>query len=200
MIGSDKIDIDGVHADGSARAGDAQGRVGLSWLTGGANRRPVPKRAYLALNAAGCADTPCNAADRACNHSHGVLAAIGLKHAQLNQISHPTRPCICRRTQASTRSGSKPLFGFPARSANQGFSSRDILNHKSAARPRFGRAQLRCRRPPVQTAVLADAAAGRDLLVSAQTGSGKTVAYGLAIAKNCSATPSGSSAPARRWR
>lgn len=37
---------------------------------------------------------------------------------------------------------------------------------------------------PVQTAVLADAASGRDLLVSAQTGSGKTVAYGLAIAKN----------------
>src|SRR5450432_2658937 len=37
---------------------------------------------------------------------------------------------------------------------------------------------------PVQTAVLADAAAGRDLLVSAQTGSGKTVAYGLAIARN----------------
>ena len=36
----------------------------------------------------------------------------------------------------------------------------------------------------MQTAVLADDAAGRDLLVSAQTGSGKTVAYGLAIAKN----------------
>ena len=36
----------------------------------------------------------------------------------------------------------------------------------------------------VQTAVLADAAIGRDLLVSAQTGSGKTVAYGLAIATN----------------
>lgn len=36
---------------------------------------------------------------------------------------------------------------------------------------------------PVQTAVLADAAAG-DLLVSAQTGSGKTIAYGLAIAKD----------------
>src|SRR5437868_1994874 len=35
---------------------------------------------------------------------------------------------------------------------------------------------------PVQTAVLANEAAGRDLLVSAQTGSGKTVAYGLAIA------------------
>ncbi|MGN6463122.1 MAG: DEAD/DEAH box helicase, partial [Pseudolabrys sp.] len=37
---------------------------------------------------------------------------------------------------------------------------------------------------PVQTAVLADAADGRDLLVSAQTGSGKTVAYGLSIARN----------------
>jgi len=36
---------------------------------------------------------------------------------------------------------------------------------------------------PVQTAVLGDDAAGRDLLVSAQTGSGKTVAYGLAIAQ-----------------
>jgi ATP-dependent RNA helicase DeaD len=37
---------------------------------------------------------------------------------------------------------------------------------------------------PVQTAVLADPAVDRDLLVSAQTGSGKTVAYGLAIASN----------------
>lgn len=37
---------------------------------------------------------------------------------------------------------------------------------------------------PVQTAVLAEDASSRDLLVSAQTGSGKTVAYGLAIAKN----------------
>lgn len=35
---------------------------------------------------------------------------------------------------------------------------------------------------PVQTAVLAPEATARDLLVSAQTGSGKTVAYGLAIA------------------
>jgi ATP-dependent RNA helicase DeaD len=34
---------------------------------------------------------------------------------------------------------------------------------------------------PVQAAVLQPDAAGRDLLVSAQTGSGKTVAYGLAI-------------------
>lgn len=35
---------------------------------------------------------------------------------------------------------------------------------------------------PVQAAVLAPATAGRDLVVSAQTGSGKTVAYGLGIA------------------
>jgi ATP-dependent RNA helicase DeaD len=37
---------------------------------------------------------------------------------------------------------------------------------------------------PVQLAVLTDEAVDRDLLVSAQTGSGKTVAYGLAIAKD----------------
>jgi len=35
---------------------------------------------------------------------------------------------------------------------------------------------------PVQAAVLADDALGRDLIVSAQTGSGKTVAFGLAMA------------------
>ncbi len=35
---------------------------------------------------------------------------------------------------------------------------------------------------PVQAAVLEDGARGRDLVVSAQTGSGKTVAFGLAIA------------------
>ena len=34
---------------------------------------------------------------------------------------------------------------------------------------------------PVQNAVLEPAAVGSDLLVSSQTGSGKTVAYGLAI-------------------
>ena len=34
---------------------------------------------------------------------------------------------------------------------------------------------------PVQAAVLEDEAVGRDLIVSAQTGSGKTVAFGLAM-------------------
>ena len=34
---------------------------------------------------------------------------------------------------------------------------------------------------PVQSAVLEDNARGRDLLVSSQTGSGKTIAYGLSL-------------------
>ena len=37
---------------------------------------------------------------------------------------------------------------------------------------------------PVQAAVLEERAEGRDLLVSAQTGSGKTVAFGIAMAEN----------------
>ncbi|WP_458095031.1 DEAD/DEAH box helicase [Roseomonas sp. WA12] len=37
---------------------------------------------------------------------------------------------------------------------------------------------------PVQAAVLAEGTDGRDLLVSARTGSGKTVAYGMALAAN----------------
>ena len=37
----------------------------------------------------------------------------------------------------------------------------------------------------VQSAVLAEGCAGRDLLVSAQTGSGKTVAFGLSVADHC---------------
>ena len=54
---------------------------------------------------------------------------------------------------------------------------------------------------PVQEAVLQEAATGRDLLVSAQTGSGKTVAYGLALAER----PAGRATRAcrrraRRWR
>jgi len=35
---------------------------------------------------------------------------------------------------------------------------------------------------PVQSAVIEDEARGRDLVVSAQTGSGKTVAFGIAMA------------------
>ena len=49
---------------------------------------------------------------------------------------------------------------------------------------------------PVQTAVLRPDLAGRDLLVSAQTGSGKTVAYGLAAASDIIA-PDGRTGAAR---
>ncbi len=42
---------------------------------------------------------------------------------------------------------------------------------------------------PVQEAVLAPEAEGRDILVSAQTGSGKTAAFGLAIAPDLDLEP-----------
>ena len=50
---------------------------------------------------------------------------------------------------------------------------------------------------PVQSAVIAEAARGRDLLVSAQTGSGKTVAFGLAMAENLLAAADALPPPAR---
>lgn len=52
---------------------------------------------------------------------------------------------------------------------------------------------------PVQAAVLEPAALGRDLLVSAQTGSGKTVGFGLAIAHHLLATDQ-AAMPARSRR
>lgn len=55
----------------------------------------------------------------------------------------------------------------------------DIASPLAAALAGKGYAGL----TPVQQAVLAPEAEGRDLLVSAQTGSGKTVAFGLAMAK-----------------
>ncbi len=42
---------------------------------------------------------------------------------------------------------------------------------------------------PVQSEVTAEVAHGRDLLVSAQTGSGKTVAFGLAMAEQLLGEP-----------
>ena len=51
---------------------------------------------------------------------------------------------------------------------------------------------------PVQAAVLRREADGRDLLVSAQTGSGKTVAYGLALAPDAPGRGRALSAPAAR--
>lgn len=53
---------------------------------------------------------------------------------------------------------------------------------------------------PVQNAVLKEEIQGRDLLVSAQTGSGKTVAYGLALEWPFWVGPRKPRAPPRRWR
>src|SRR6202007_2209663 len=66
---------------------------------------------------------------------------------------------------------------------NQGFH---LVPFPTTSPPLHGALAERSYHEPteVQTAVLADEALGRDLLVSAQTGSGKTVAYGLAIASN----------------
>ena len=53
---------------------------------------------------------------------------------------------------------------------------------------------------PVQAAVLQSDAEERDLLVSAQTGSGKTVAYGLPLRQRCLAKRSVSTRPENLWR
>lgn len=53
---------------------------------------------------------------------------------------------------------------------------------------------------PVQAAVVAPEALGRDLLVSARTGSGKTVAFGLALADTLLAGAERCPPPPRRWR
>jgi len=71
-----------------------------------------------------------------------------------------------RRSLRSGQKGSKQRLAFPPTIP----SLARALAERDYAEP-----------TPVQSAVL-DAEAGRDLLVSAQTGSGKTVAFGLAIA------------------
>ena len=50
---------------------------------------------------------------------------------------------------------------------------------------------------PVQAAVLDPAARGRDLLVSSQTGSGKTIAFGAVLATTLLDAPAPAPSPAR---
>lgn len=77
-------------------------------------------------------------------------------------------------------------MGFPQRKPARAplFSDWIVMpfptSHPALERALAARAYLEP--TPVQEAVLAPDAAGRDLLVSAQTGSGKTVAFGLAMA------------------
>src|ERR1700722_2241156 len=106
----------------------------------------------------------------------GALASNGLKHGHLTQIRRATRPRLrSRRFEAPSN--------VPAPGVNQG--SHPVTFSTTAPPLARALAERNYDSPtPVQTAVLADAAAGRDLLVSAQTGSGKTVAHGLAIAEN----------------
>jgi ATP-dependent RNA helicase DeaD len=111
---------------------------------------------------------------------NGALGSLGLKARHLTQFVGP-RGCMF---QAATSIRSvEALFMFRRLAPTK-------VNHPVTflpTSPPLARAlaERNYDQPtPVQTAVLADAAADRDLLVSARTGSGKTVAYGLAIAKN----------------
>ncbi|CAN5504418.1 DEAD/DEAH box helicase [soil metagenome] len=103
----------------------------------------------------------------------GSLAGTGLKHPQFIDFFETAgcAPLACIEP-----------FLIHGDNANQG------LNVKSlSASPPLARALAERNyndATPVQTAVLAPDAIGRDLLVSAQTGSGKTVAYGLAFASD----------------
>ncbi len=73
-----------------------------------------------------------------------------------------------------------PAAGQPAARADGRFPMPFPATHPSLARALAARGYEEP--TPVQLAVLQPDTAGRDLLVSAQTGSGKTVAYGLAAA------------------
>src|SRR5437879_4027747 len=100
--------------------------------------------------------------------------------------SHPIHRAVRLRVfqaAAFEPSGSKPCFPFQRQTPTKVLHLVTLMpTHPPLARALAERNFDRLTQ--VQTAVLADAADGRDLLVSAQTGSGKTVAYGLAIAKN----------------
>jgi ATP-dependent RNA helicase DeaD len=84
------------------------------------------------------------------------------------------------------RTTSLPLFDMPPPAAPSPPAARPSppthgVRERVAPRELWAAVQLPLA-TPVQEAVLAAGAEERDLLVSAQTGSGKTVAYGLAIA------------------
>src|SRR5712672_3047527 len=112
---------------------------------------------------------------------NSALASLGLKHLQLTHIRHPRERAS--DGHAASTCWVRGLFDVPRRAPTKVCHPVTFLTTS----PPLARAlaERNYDSPtPVQTAVLAIAAAGRDLLVSAQTGSGKTVAYGLAIAEN----------------
>ena len=86
---------------------------------------------------------------------------------------------------AAGTSGLKPYLVFALRHFRRGASPVSLMSFENLP-PMIGDA-LAARGytdlTPVQSAVIEDEARGRDLVVSAQTGSGKTVAFGLAMAE-----------------
>ena len=86
---------------------------------------------------------------------------------------------------AAGTSGLKPYLVFALRHFRRGASPVSLMSFENLP-PMIGEA-LAARGytdlTPVQSAVIEDEARGRDLVVSAQTGSGKTVAFGLAMAE-----------------
>src|SRR5580698_10380901 len=115
------------------------------------------------------------------SQGHGALAVLGLKHPHLTHIRRAARS-VSAGHAASDLPGSRPCFIFPLNTNKVGHLVTFLTTSPPLAR---ALAERNYDQPtPVQTAVLADTAVDRDLLVSAQTGSGKTVAYGLAIAKD----------------
>src|SRR5438874_7151638 len=114
---------------------------------------------------------------RAMRHRHGDFPALGVKSIQIKSPRvRPGRLLAAHAASGRAARCSAPgptkvfhLVSFPTTSQPLARALAE-RNYDSPT--------------PVQLAVLAGEAVDRDLLVSAQTGSGKTVAYGLAIAKN----------------
>src|SRR5262249_17006917 len=105
--------------------------------------------------------------------SHGDLVVLGVKH--------PKSSCGCAACRVRSLRSSRSTFCAPG-----SIKVSHLVPFPTTSSP-LARAlpeRNHDQPTPVRLAVLADDAVGRDLLVSAQTGSGKTVAYGLAMAKD----------------
>ena len=102
----------------------------------------------------------------------GPMAAGGTGKKRLSQLQPVTRPHLSALRH--TKAGPAALLEKPD------ITMTFPTTHPALARALAGRDYTVP--TAVQLAVLEDTAANRDLLVSAQTGSGKTVAFGLAFA------------------
>src|SRR5260370_28239500 len=113
---------------------------------------------------------------------NGILVGLALKHPYLTQFRRAMWPAHLLAGSTASTVWFEASVHVPA----QRHQLRSDLVTSLTTSPPLARALAERnydRLTPVQTAVLADAASVRDLLVSAQTGSGQTVAYRLATAK-----------------